>query len=98
AKWIWKNGLNGTGRYQLNNEKRGTLGQPYAIVAPPTTQSAMNNWPGSKSESVTWTDTLGRFYIFGGAYNGQNSFNQVWRFNPDSSTWAWMHGRAGFSS
>lgn len=58
---------------------------------------ATNNSPGSRSEAVSWIDSSGNLWLFGG--NGWNSsggggtlLNDLWEFNPTSKTWTWVSG------
>jgi hypothetical protein len=98
AIWIWKNGINGTTRYQIDNEKMGTKGTPYTMITPPPAIATHNNWPGSKSDGAYWSDTAGYLYFFGGAFNDQNGFNQLWKIDPDNNTWTWVHGKPSYTS
>ena len=63
----------------------GTLGSP-----------APGNIPGSRGGAGTWTDSSGNLWLFGGnGYdaNGTGGFlNDLWKFNPSTSEWAWMGG------
>jgi N-acetylneuraminic acid mutarotase len=60
---------------------------------------SFNNTPGASSGGSTWLDTSGHLWMFGGF--GQTSFDDgigtgylgaLWRFNPATGQWAWMHG------
>jgi N-acetylneuraminic acid mutarotase len=64
----------------------GTLGTP-----------APGNTPGSNEGGVTWTDNDGNLWLFGGwSYDIPNQvryyFDEVWKYNPSTSQWAWMGG------
>jgi N-acetylneuraminic acid mutarotase len=53
------------------------------------------NIPGSRSGSVSWTDTSGSFWLFGGYGKIGISFgklNDLWRYNPGTGEWTWMAG------
>ncbi len=58
--------------------------------------SHIANYPGSRWGSVSWTDTDGNLWLFGGyGYDGSGSYgilNDLWRFNITSKEWAWMSG------
>jgi N-acetylneuraminic acid mutarotase len=46
---------------------------------------------------VSWTDSSGNFWLFGGASFDANGvfaqdFNDLWEFNPSTKQWAWMGG------
>jgi len=63
----------------------GTLGTP-----------APGNIPGRRYGAVSWTDTSGHLWLFGGDGDGANgtvgSLNDLWQFNPSTNEWAWMGG------
>ncbi len=46
-----------------------------------------NNTPGARSGAVSWTDSSGGFWLFGG-----DSPNDLWKFNSTSKTWTWENG------
>lgn len=63
----------------------GTLGMPDA-----------GNVPGGRVHAVSWTDSNGNFWLFGGAgYDGNGSdgiLNDLWEFNPTVKEWTWKSG------
>jgi len=59
--------------------------------------AAPGNIPGARYSPATWTDTMGNFWLFGGAnleVNGTtiDSFNDLWEFSTVSKEWTWMNG------
>ncbi|MEZ4722569.1 MAG: kelch repeat-containing protein [Flavobacteriales bacterium] len=52
--------------------------------------------PGSRSESATWTDTSGNFWLFGGFgldFDGSlGRMNDLWKYNTSTDAWTWMTG------
>lgn len=52
------------------------------------------NVPGARSNGVSWTDSLGKFWLFGGwGYDSASSLgylNDLWKFN--GSVWTWISG------
>jgi len=81
-EWAWMGGSNTPN----NPGVYGTLGTP-----------AMQNVPGSRTGSVSWTDLQGNFWLFGGMTVNPNGacgvyLNDLWRFNPSTNEWAWMSG------
>src|SRR5215472_15970618 len=79
GKWTWVNGTN-----VFNQDGvYGTQG-----VATPS------NVPGAREASVSWTDSQGNFWLFGGLYELPNAAtgvrNDLWKF--DGSNWTWMGG------
>jgi hypothetical protein len=63
----------------------GTLGTP-----------AAGNVPGSREAAISWTDSSGNGWLFGGDGNdsaGNAGFlDDLWEFNPSTGEWAWMSG------
>jgi len=60
---------------------------------------ASGNTPGSRVGAVSWTDSSGNLWLFGGA--GQdatsvpgvgNYLNDLWMFNPSTGLWTWVSG------
>ena len=58
--------------------------------------SAIANKPGSRGESVSWKDTFGNLWLFGGsgfaAVAGLGSLNDLWTYDPSTNQWTWMKG------
>ena len=52
--------------------------------------TAATNTPGNRSNAVTWTDSKGNFWFFGGYYG--DNFNDLWEFVPSTGEWTWMSG------
>ncbi len=51
------------------------------------------NRPPASYEPAEWTDTQGRFWMYGGWQTGPGlGTADVWSFDPQSSQWTWMHG------
>jgi N-acetylneuraminic acid mutarotase len=80
-EWTWMGGgFAGSGAGVY-----GTLGTP-----------APENVPGSRNLSVSWTDSKGNLWLFGG--NGWDSaqnigyLNDLWEYSPSSNEWTWMGG------
>jgi N-acetylneuraminic acid mutarotase len=82
GEWTWVNGSNLVGQ----KGTYGTLGT-----------AAPANVPGARQHSVTWTDTSGNLWLFGGS--GLDSvgatagdLNDLWEYNISSGEWTWMSG------
>src|SRR5690606_19716155 len=58
--------------------------------------SAPSNSPGGRNQSVTWTDTNGTLWMFGGSgYDASGTIgmlNDLWKFDLSSGNWTWVHG------
>jgi N-acetylneuraminic acid mutarotase len=57
--------------------------------------SSANN-PGCRTGAVSWTDTAGKFWLFGG--NGKDHIgnsghlNDLWKYDPLTNQWTWKKG------
>ena len=88
-QWVWMNGLNTVyGYYAKLTGVEGTLGVPAAA-----------NVPFTRWGAVSWTDSKGNFWLYGGQKTGWygNSvalayMDDLWEFNPPTNEWAWMGG------
>ncbi len=81
-EWAWMGGSSTTG---ANDSQHGMLGT-----------SAIGNIPGSRVGGVTWTDTNGNLWLFGGDGRDANGkptdLNDLWELVPSTGYWAWMGG------
>ncbi len=54
------------------------------------------NTPGARYGAVSWTDSSGNLWLFGGAGIGANgtsgAFNDLWKFSPANNEWTWEGG------
>jgi hypothetical protein len=79
GRWTWMSGSSG-------------VNQPGAYGAKGT--PAPGNTPGSRQTPVTWTDSSGNFWLFGGAgidsATGSGSLNDLWKYSDGQ--WSWMSG------
>ncbi len=70
-------------------------GNQMAVYGTEGTASA-GNVPGGRTESVSWMDGSGNFWLFGGAgfdANGSNgTLNDLWEYSPSTKEWTWMGG------
>ena len=81
--WTWVGGSS------TNTEAGvyGTLGVP-----------AAGNIPGSRENGMSWTDSSGNLWLFGGQGLDSTSnttkgyLNDLWMFNPATKLWTWMGG------
>jgi hypothetical protein len=85
GEWTWMGGSSTLGLYGGQKGVYGTLGVP-----------AVANVPGSRGAAVSWTDSGGNFWLFGGFGEDANSnsgdLNDLWKFNPSTYQWTWMGG------
>ena len=56
--------------------------------------AASTNVPGARGNSVSWTDSKGNLWLFGGGETDSNGigdfFNDLWKF--DGANWTWVSG------
>jgi N-acetylneuraminic acid mutarotase len=78
------------GQYSEQSAAYGTLGVP-----------APGNTPGVRDYALSWTDTKGNLWLFGGYVNtstGWSNLNDLWKFDPATNEWAWMSGSSTVGS
>ena len=85
SEWAWMNGSPLSG-YSGQPGIYGTLGTP-----------APGNAPGSRRGAVTWVDTKGNLWLFGGEGYGSaavpaGDLNDLWEFSPGTNQWTWIAG------
>lgn len=88
GQWAWMGGGGGPNcpGNCTQNGSYGTKGVAEAGV-----------YPGDRSGSASWTDSQGRFWLFGGDgydYTPTNLglLNDLWMLDPSTGLWAWMGG------
>jgi len=58
--------------------------------------AAAGNMPGARFDSVSWTDSAGNMWLFGGSgfdsAGTSGALNDVWRYSPGSDQWTWVSG------
>ena len=79
SNWKWVNGNNTPDGFAVF----GSLGN-----------AAPENTPGARNRSVSWTDSLGNFWLFGGIPVGfdATAINDLWKYNPQINQWTWVSG------
>ena len=77
--WTWMGGSNSTGQPGTY----GTQGSP-----------APSNIPGARYGAVSWIDSAGNFWLFGGngvaLIGNSGNLNDLWRYS--AGEWTWMSG------
>jgi N-acetylneuraminic acid mutarotase len=78
-QWTWVSGSDS----RFGAGVYGTRGTPAAA-----------NVPGARYGSVSWTDSDGNFWLFGGNgfTVGECSLNDLWKFDMASRQWTWVSG------
>jgi hypothetical protein len=79
GQWTWFDGSSATG----SAGTYGMLGVGGSVNAPP-----------ARSGAVSWTDRLGRLWLFGGtpSSGSSNDLNDLWLYDPGSLQWTWKGG------
>jgi N-acetylneuraminic acid mutarotase len=81
GEWTWMSGSNSENQPGVY----GTKGVP-----------AAGNVPGARSSAVSWTDSSGNFWLFGGGGDDVSGLvgdlNDLWKFTPSIGEWTWMSG------
>jgi hypothetical protein len=80
--WTWVGGSSAA----ASAGSYGTLGVP-----------AAGNLPPARTGAISWVDSAGVFWLFGGAQlkaSGSYSavFNDLWSFSPTTGLWTWVSG------
>jgi len=80
-KWTWISGSNVYGAPGTY----GTLGT-----------GSTGNTPGARQDSVSWIDSSGNLWLFGGqgydSAGSLGSLNDLWEFTPSTKKWTWISG------
>ncbi|MCX7047914.1 MAG: dockerin type I domain-containing protein, partial [Candidatus Sumerlaeota bacterium] len=80
-QWTWMKGAN---TYNQSGTY-GTRGTPAAA-----------NTPGARYGAVSWRDTSGNLWLFGGhgydAWGTDGELNDLWKYEPATGNWTWMKG------
>jgi N-acetylneuraminic acid mutarotase len=82
AQWTWVGGSSTA----ANAGSYGSLGVP-----------AAGNLPPARTDAISWVDSAGVFWMFGGAQLKSDGsylavFNDLWSYNPATGLWTWVGG------
>ncbi|MHB1935367.1 MAG: Kelch repeat-containing protein [Acidobacteriaceae bacterium] len=82
-EWTWSGGSNM--RSSIPSSVYGTEGVASAA-----------NIPGGRASAVSWTDSSGNFWLFGGGrvdpLGTLGPRNDLWKYTPASKEWTWVSG------
>jgi N-acetylneuraminic acid mutarotase len=80
-EWAWMSGSSTANQSGVY----GTLGT-----------AASGNIPGGRSSDISWIDSSGNLWLFGGlGYDSAGTFgdlNDLWKYTPSTGLWTWMGG------
>jgi N-acetylneuraminic acid mutarotase len=55
-----------------------------------------SNMPGSRDDAISWTDSAGNLWLFGGTgYDSTGTLvelNDLWKYTPSNQQWTWVSG------
>jgi N-acetylneuraminic acid mutarotase len=58
--------------------------------------AAASNVPGARENAVTWIDSSGTLWLFGGeglaTTSARGDLNDLWKYNPTTLEWIWVSG------
>jgi N-acetylneuraminic acid mutarotase len=81
GEWTWVSGSNAAGQAGTY----GTLQMP-----------ASGNVPGARDTAVSWIDSSGNLWLFGGEFTNSVGttvyFNDLWEYSVTNNNWTWMGG------
>jgi N-acetylneuraminic acid mutarotase len=81
--WTWISGSSTVGT------TGGGQSGVYGTQGVPST----TNVPGGRSGAISWVDSSGNLWLFGGYAEGTGlTLNDLWEFSPTNKSWAWMSG------
>ena len=94
GEWAWMSGASTVGT-DCVTESYGTF-CGYAGTYGNLGSFESGNTPGSRSSSLSWIDTSGHLWLFGGegfdSAGNWGFLNDVWEFDPGTDEWAWRGG------
>uniref|UniRef100_E6QN22 Galactose oxidase n=1 Tax=mine drainage metagenome TaxID=410659 RepID=E6QN22_9ZZZZ len=85
AEWTFMGGSTNLPTSAPNKGIYGTLGQP-----------SPTNLPGPRGSAVTWSDSQGNLWMYGGEGNDSRgiggTLGDLWEYSPSTGEWTWMGG------
>jgi N-acetylneuraminic acid mutarotase len=84
-EWTWVSGANTVGSNRGASGVYGSVGV-----------AAAGNVPGGRYSAVSWIDSSGKLWLFGGygvdSTVTAGNLNDLWEFNPATKEWTWVSG------
>ena len=89
--WTWMGGSSSLASTCAGAAPCGHPGVYGSIGTPQAT-----NIPGGRESAITWTDSSGSFWMYGGSgfdsTQTQGVLNDLWQFTPSTGMWTWRAG------
>ena len=82
-RWTWMGGP----IHKFGDDAGGAKPAVYGIRGVP----APGNWPGRRTDAVTWVGPHGSLWLFGGS-DDSVARNDLWKYTPGTGLWTWMGG------
>jgi hypothetical protein len=80
--WTWMGGSDTPVTRGATTAIYGTKGVP-----------SSTNYPGSRYNSISWTDNAGNLWLMGGpGASADTGLNDLWKYNTTTNQWVWMSG------
>jgi N-acetylneuraminic acid mutarotase len=84
-EWTWVSGANSVG-------SSGGIPGVYGTID----VAAAGNVPGSRNSAVSWIDSSGNLWLFGGSgfdsTGTQGGLYDLWKYSPATKEWTWVSG------
>ncbi len=88
-EWTW---MDGSKQAAFSETDSFSGAGVYGVKGIPAAQ----NFPGARQEGMTWVDSSGNLWLFGGngaGVNGQiGDLDDLWKYNPATNEWTWVDG------
>ena len=78
--------------YFDKNNKNWTLVRDAPYSYPVLCMEDTANYPNGRFLGTNFTDSCGRFWVYGGAFFNNKLYNDLWMLNPYSGNWQLMSG------
>jgi N-acetylneuraminic acid mutarotase len=86
-EWTWMGGSKEPWITWAQSKAYGTKGVP-----------SSTNFPMGRGSGLSWTDSNGNFWLFGGSgypavsQGFEGELNDLWEYNPSTAEWTWVSG------
>ena len=89
---LWKFSVSTSQWTRVSGSARKNMSGVYGLAG----VSAADNIPGGRSHAVSWVDSAGSLWLFGGygidSTGALGTLNDLWQFTPSTGLWTWASG------